>query len=62
MTFKQIAAILAVILQVLNGVLSLGAGVIPIKYATIIATVVGIIQSILPRIQGSTATDMKPNG
>ena len=59
MTFKQVAAILAVILQVLNGILSLGAGVIPIKYAAIISTVVGIIQAILPRIQGSDASDVK---
>ena len=53
---KQFAAILAMIAQVLNGVLTLGANIIPVKYAAIIAMVLGIIQSVLPRIQGSDAT------
>ena len=53
---KQLAAILAVVLQVLNGILSIGANVIPPKYAAAIALIVGIIQGVLPRIQGSNAT------
>lgn len=58
MGFKQIVAILAIVVQVANAVLAAGAGLIPAKYATVIATVVGLIQGFLPRAQGSDASDV----
>jgi len=59
MSFKQILAILAIVVHVANVALAAGAGIIPAKYAAIIATVVGLVQGFLPRVQGSDASDVK---
>lgn len=59
MSFKQILAILLIVVHVANAILAAGVGVIPVKYAAVIATVVGLIQSFLPRAQGSDASDIK---
>ena len=59
MSGKQILAILAVVAQVGNLALLNFSNAIPPKYAAVIAGVVGIIQSALPRVQGSDASDVK---
>lgn len=59
MAFKQVLAILAIVVQLANAALAAGSGLIPVKYAAVIAMVVGIVQGFLPRAHGSDASDLK---
>ena len=51
MELPKIAAILMLVLQLLNGAVAAFGTLIPLKVSAIIMFVIGIIQSVLPRIQ-----------
>lgn len=55
MTSTRLLGILAIVVQIVNGLLALGT-VIPLKYAAIVGVLVGVAQGFLPRAQGSSAT------